>query len=96
MPVVSIKIFDKDDGRKFEEIPGTKKTAICSDQPWDIGLIQSGMTSGNHSVMLRVLLPDGTLVILEQSLANWQMINGAFQGAQERWATPAPARTPNP
>lgn len=88
MPVVRIKVFEKGDGKQFDEIPGTKKKVICSDQPWDIGLLQSGMTSGKHSVMLNVLLPDGTLVVLEQSLSNWQMISAAFQGALERWATP--------
>lgn len=85
MPMASIKIFEAGDGKKFDDIPGTKKKMICSDQPWQVGLIQHGMQSGNHSVMLNVLLPDGTLVVLEQSLSNWMTITGAFRGACERW-----------
>jgi hypothetical protein len=86
MPMVSIKIFEKGDGRQFEELPGTKRKEFLSALPWSIGLIQHGMESGRHSVMLNVLLPDGTMVILEQSLANWEGISAAFRGAQERWA----------
>lgn len=48
--------------------------------PIDMVVLPEGMTSGKPSVALRLDLPDGTVVIVQTSLAILQTAMGAIKG----------------
>jgi hypothetical protein len=48
---------------------------------WQVAVLEHGMTSGAPSVALRLDLPDGQVVIVENSLAAWIAATAGMRGA---------------
>jgi hypothetical protein len=48
--------------------------------PIQIATLDGGMASGNPSVMIRIDLPDGKVVLAETSVKLWQMCAAAMRG----------------
>ena len=50
----------------------------------EVARLRGGMQSGKSSVMLRLDLPDGAVVLAETSMALFQTTAAALRGAEER------------
>lgn len=83
MPALSIFL---DGPEAFTPIPEGASIHHVT-QAMEIALLEGGMASGKPSVMLRIGLPDGSVVIAETSLALFMMAADAFQVRHPR---PAP------
>lgn len=73
MPVMTI-ILDADDA--WADLSGDGPHGLAphviladNDEPIQVGVLAAGMTSGKPSVMFRIHLPDGRIVLAETSLA---------------------------
>ncbi len=86
MPALSIFL---DGPEAFTPIP-SGATVHHVTKAMEVALLEGGMASGKPSVMLRLELPDGSVVIAETSLALFMMAADAFEARHPRpEATPA-------
>ena len=76
MPVIDLKL--NGDGA-WPELAGRHGVVFVS-EPIKIVTLDGGMASGKPSVMIRLDLPDGRLVLAETSVALFQMAAAAMTG----------------
>lgn len=79
MPTIVIKL---DGPEAFTPIPESA-TIHHVTEPFEVALVLGGMHSGKASVMFRVPLPDGSVVLLETSFGLLEMAYRAMQGRIE-------------
>ena len=76
MPVIDLKL--NGDGA-WPELAGRDGVVVVR-EPIQIVTLDGGMASGKPSVMIRLDLPDGRLVLAETSVALFQMAAAAMTG----------------
>lgn len=78
MPVSHITIYRTGDEQVLWDAPGVE---VDPDEPWDVVLIEGGMTSGKPAVAVRWHLPDGSYAVAQTSLEQIIGIMAAARGA---------------
>lgn len=79
MPSIVIKLDGPED---LTAIPPKARVHHVT-ETMEVALVLGGMRSGKPSVMLRIALPDGSIVIAETSYALFEMAQKAMQGRLE-------------
>lgn len=81
MPSIDINILRHGDPPCWPDMVDTGVHQIDPEQPWEMAIIEGGMSSGRPSVALRLRLADGQIVFAETSVANWINATAAMRGA---------------
>jgi len=83
MPTAKIHIVKIEDGEANEwPWPDVDREAMIHDtEPWDVCILEAGMSSGKPSVALRFNLPDGKVLVSETSLAMLIAVMAGARGA---------------
>ncbi len=73
--------------------PDLKERGFESSEDLEVALLPGGMASGKPSVVMRINLPDGRVVIAQTSLDLWRTATRAFDGRLEYLADAAKGRS---
>src|SRR2546430_4242583 len=76
MPAISI-ILDGDGA--FPDLRNAGERIVHVTTPFSVSRLRHGMASGLSSVMIRIDLPDGHIVLAETSMALFQQAASAFK-----------------
>lgn len=77
MPI--IRVLLEGDGA-FKDLQGREKDVIHLTGDFTVAALAKGMISGKPSVMIRIDLPDGRVVLQETSYALWMTASAALRG----------------
>lgn len=65
----------------FEDLQGKETQVIhLADKPFTVAALAQGTTSGNPSVVIRIDLPDGRVVLQETTAKLWLTVAAALRG----------------
>ncbi len=81
MPVLSIF---RDGDNVYPDLKDKADRIIHVTTPWSVSRLKGGMKSGKSSVMIRIDLPDGRIVMAETSMELFQAAARAFKIADEQ------------
>ena len=74
-----IRVILEGDGA-FKDLQGREDSVIHCIGEFTVAALTGGMQSGRPSLMLRIDLPDGRVVLQETSLGAWIMTTAALRG----------------
>ena len=77
MPIIRL-ILDGDGA--FADLQGREAEVIHLVDTFTVAALTGGMTSGNPSLMIRIDLPDGKVVLQQTSVALWHTVDAALRG----------------
>lgn len=81
MPAITI-IRDGDNA--YPDLLAKRDKIIHVTTPWSVSRLKGGMQSGKSSVMIRIDLPDGRIVMAETSMELFQSAARVFKIADEQ------------
>jgi hypothetical protein len=89
MPIMTVKALPLETNEAiYPDLKDNPKVIHLKDAHWQITVLESGMKSGNTSVMLRLDLPDGQIVMAETSAALWAQSTIMIKGISARFGYP--------
>ena len=77
MPIIHL-ILDGDNA--FADLRDREADIIHLTDDFTVSALEGGMTSGNASLVIRIDLPDGRVVLQETSVALWHTVDAALRG----------------
>lgn len=80
MPDIDIKILRRGETPAWPELNDDPNLYVAA-ASWGLAAIEGGMTSGAHSVALRLEMPGVGTVLAETSMALWISTTCALRGA---------------
>ena len=95
MPDISLSVVRDGDPPPWEDLAEGGRY-IVGGASWKLAALERGMASGQPSVALRLDLPDGQVIICENSLAAWIAATSAMRGAFPAAFAGGPLEPPPP
>lgn len=97
MPAITLRIVRRGDPAPWPDLaPGSQPFTHLDEDALQVAVLEGGMTSGKPSVALRIDLPGGQVVVVENSMAAWIAATSGMRGAFPEAFAGGPLEAPPP